>query len=173
MRRRLHRVARKRGLEPADLDGLHFHFADPDACLLGISQPGGTMAPAPLFTALATAARTIRPALIVVDSIAATFGGNQNDRVHARTFVGLFRTLAREVDCAILLLDHPSLSGITSGTGRGGSMDWQNATRARLHLETVEGEDGSTGRVLEVKKTNYGPCGEKVRLQWDDGSFVI
>jgi hypothetical protein len=27
--------------------------------------------------------------------------------------------------------------------------------------------------VLEVKKTNYGPNGEKVRLQWEDGSFVI
>ncbi len=110
------------------------------------------MGPTPLFEALAAAAKEIRPALIVVDSIAATFGGNQNDRVHARTFVGLFRTLARDIGCAILLLDHPSLSGITSGTGRGGSMDWQNATRARLHLETVEGDDGATGRVLEVKK---------------------
>jgi RecA-family ATPase len=173
MRRRLHRVARKRGLEPADLAGLHFHFADPDACLLGVARKDGTMAPAPLFTSLAAAARDIRPALIVVDSIAATFGGNQNDRVHARTFVGLFRTLARQVDCAILLLDHPSLSGITSGTGRGGSMDWQNATRARLHLETVTGDDGTSGRVLEVKKTNYGPCGEKVRLQWEEGCFVM
>jgi RecA-family ATPase len=173
MRRRLHRSARKRGLEPSDLSGLHFHFADPDACLLGVARRDGTMAPTPLFASLAAAAREIRPVLIVVDSIAATFGGNQNDRVHARTFVGLFRTLARQVDCAILLLDHPSLSGIVSGTGRGGSMDWQNATRARLHLETVDSEDGSTGRVLEVKKTNYGPPGEKVRLQWEDGSFVI
>ncbi|WP_213740948.1 AAA family ATPase [Bradyrhizobium sp. dw_411] len=173
MRRRLHRVARKRGVDPVDMEGLHFHFADPDACLLGISQRDGTMAPAALFTSLAVAARDKRPALIVVDSIAAVFGGNQNDRVHARTFVGLFRTLARQIGCAILLLDHPSLAGITSGTGRGGSMDWQNATRARLHLETVEGGDGSTGRVLEVKKTNYGPCGEKVPLQWDDGCFVL
>jgi RecA-family ATPase len=173
MRRRLQRVAHKRSLEPADLEGLHFHFADPAGCLLGVARRDGTMGPTPLFASLAAAARDIRPVLIVVDSIAATFGGNQNDRVHARTFVGLFRTLAREVDCAILLLDHPSLSGITSGTGRGGSMDWQNATRARLHLETVEGDDGSTGRVLEVKKLNYGPAGEKVRLQWDDGCFVL
>src|ERR1700722_11487037 len=172
MRRRLHRVARKRGLEPADLDGLHFHFADPDACLLGISQPGGTMAPAPLFTALATAARTIRPALIVVDSIAATFGGNQNDRVHARTFVGLFRTLAREVDCAILLLDHPSLSGITSGTGRGGSMDWQNATRGRMDLESITGDEDGAERGRPGQKTNYGKEGERVLLRWKDGCFV-
>jgi RecA-family ATPase len=172
MRRRLKRVARQRGIEPADILGMHFHFADPDRCMLGISRPTGAMVPTELFESFAAAALAIRPALIVVDSIAAVFGGNQNDRVHARTFVGMFRRLARVADCAILLLDHPSLSGITSGTGRGGSMDWQNATRARLHLETVEGEDGGTGRVLEVKKLNYGPIGEKVKLRWEDGCFL-
>jgi RecA-family ATPase len=173
MRRWLHRAARKRGIDPSDIGNLHFHFANPDACLLGTSRRDGTMAPTALFASLAAAARDIRPVLIVVDSIAATFGRNQNDRVSARTFVGMFRQLAREADCAVLLLDHPSLSGITSGTGRGGSMDWQNATRARLHLETVAEEEGGTGRVLEVKKTNYGPSGEKVKLQWEDGCFVL
>jgi RecA-family ATPase len=172
MRRRLHRVARKRGLDPSGLEGLHFHFADPDKCLLGTARKDGTIAPTALFEALEAAATKIRPALIVVDSIAATFGGNQNDRVSARTFVAMFRRLARNTGCAVLLLDHPSLSGITNGTGRGGSMDWQNATRARLHLETTTEDDGATGRVLEVKKTNYGPAGEKVRLQWEDGCFV-
>jgi RecA-family ATPase len=173
MRRRLHRVAHKRGLEPDDIKGLYFHFASPENCLLAVAHADGTMWPTPLFGALASAATEIRPVLIVVDSIAATFGGNQNDRVHARTFVSLFRRLAQDVDCAILLLDHPSLSGITAGTDRGGSMDWQNATRARLHLETVQGVDGITGRVLEVKKSNYGPVGDKVTLQWEDGCFVI
>jgi RecA-family ATPase len=174
MRRRLHRAARKRGLDPADLEGLHFHFAEPDNCLLAVARRGdGVMVPTPLLASLANAALEIRPALIVVDSIAATFGGNQNDRVHARTFVGMFRSIAREADCSILLLDHPSLSGINSGTGRGGSMDWQNATRARLHLETATGAEDGTERVLEVKKLNYGPIGEKVKLRWEDGCFVL
>lgn len=172
MRRRLIRVAQKRGLEPDEINNLHFHFADPDKCLLGLGKPNGPIAPTPLFESLSAAVFDIRPVLLVVDSIAATFGGNQNDRVHARTFVGMFRRLARQADCAALLLDHPSLSGMTNGTGRGGSMDWQNATRARLHLEAVQDEDGGTARVLEVKKTNYGPSGEKVRLRWEDGCFV-
>jgi len=174
MRRRLERVARKRGIEPADLEALHFHFADPDACLLGIGRPNGPIVPTPLFESFKVAAMAIRPALIVVDSIAATFGGNQNDRVHARSFVGMFRRLAQDVDCAVLLLDHPSLSGITSGTGRGGSMDWQNATRGRLHLETLDNTaEGEADRILEVKKTNYGKPGEKVPLRWEDGCFVL
>ncbi|KJC37962.1 hypothetical protein UP06_30405 [Bradyrhizobium sp. LTSP857] len=173
MRRRLDRVARKRGIDPSDIEDLHFHFADPDRCLLGVARPNGPIAPTPLFEALAAAVFDIRPVLVVVDSIAAVFGGNQNDRTHARSFVGMFRKLAREADCAVMLLDHPSLSGITSGTGRGGSMDWQNATRARLHLETVQDEGGGTDRVLEVKKTNYGPAGERVAIRWEEGSFVM
>jgi RecA-family ATPase len=173
MRRRLARVARKRGIEPDDVEQLHFHFADPDRCLLGISLPNGTMAPTDLFESLCAAAVEIRPALVIVDSIAATFGGNQNDRVQARMFVSMFRRLAREAGCAVLLLDHPSLSGMTNGTGRAGSMDWNNAVRARLHLRSMEDEEGTTGRELEVMKSNYGPAGEKVALRWEDGCFVM
>lgn len=172
MYRRLARVASKRGIDWTEVERLYFHFADPDRCLLGVARHNGPIAATPLFESLAAKILDIRPALVVVDSIAAVFGGNQNDRTHARSFVGLFRKLARHAGCAVLLLDHPSLSGMTSGTGRGGSMDWQNATRARLHLET-EGERDGAGRVLEVKKTNYGPPGEKVRLRWEDGCFVL
>jgi RecA-family ATPase len=172
MRRRLQSAARKREIDPSNLDNLHFHFAEPDNCLLGIGRPNGPIIRTPLFEALRAAAIGLRPALIVVDSIAATFGGNQNDRVHARTFVGLFRQMAREIDCAVLLLDHPSLSGITSGTGRGGSVDWQNATRGRMYLETVTEDDAGAERVLTVKKTNYGKEGERILLRWQDGCFI-
>jgi RecA-family ATPase len=172
MRRRLQSAAHGRGLEPDALENLLFYFAEPDDCLLGIGRPNGPIVRTPLFDALRAAAIAVRPVLIVVDSIAATFGGNQNDRVHARTFVGLFRKLAREIDCAILLLDHPSLSGINSGTGRGGSMDWQNATRGRMYFETVTDDDDGAERVLTVKKTNYAKEGERITLRWQDGCFV-
>lgn len=174
MRRRLERVARKRGLEVAEIENLHFHFAEPDKCTLGTGRPNLPIASTPLFELLRAAATGIRPALIVVDSNAATMGGNYLDRVHARTFVSLFRQLAREADCAVLLLDHPSLSGMTNGTGRAGNMDWQNAVRALLYLRTSENEQGTTaGRELEVMKSNYGPRGEKQKLRWEDGCYVL
>lgn len=172
MRRRLDRVARKRGIAPDEIERLFFHFAEPDKALLGISTPMGTIAPTATFHALCRSVRDIRPALLIVDSVAAVFGGNQNDRVQTRTFVSMFRRLAREAGCAIVLLDHPSLSGMTSGTGRGGNMDWSNVVRSRLYLRTVE-EEEATFRELEVVKSNYGPAGEKVRLRWEDGSFVL
>jgi RecA-family ATPase len=172
MRRRLVRVAEKRGINPDEIEQLFFHFAEPDKALLGISTPMGTIAPTATFQALCRSVTDVRPALLIVDSVAAVFGGNQNDRVQTRTFVSMFRRLAREAGCAIVLLDHPSLSGMTSGTGRGGNMDWSNVVRSRLYLRTVE-EEENTFRELEVVKSNYGPAGEKVRLRWEDGSFVL
>jgi hypothetical protein len=173
MRRRLARVARKRGIEPDEITNLHFHFAEPDACTLGTGRPNFPIVPTPLFESLSQAAREIRPALIIVDSNAATLGGNYLDRVHARTFVGMFRRVARAFDCAVLLLDHPSLSGMTNGTGRAGNMDWQNAVRAFFYLRSVDNADGGKGRELEIMKTNYGPCGEKQKLRWEDGCYVL
>ena len=174
MRRRLARAAKKRGLEADEIQNLYFYFAEPDKCTLGTGKPSNPIAPTPLFESLRKSAKAIRPALIVVDSNAATMGGNYVDRVHARTFVSLFRGLAREADCAVLLLDHPSLSGMTNGTGRAGNMDWQNAVRALLYLRSCENEQGATsGRELEVMKSNYGPRGEKVALRWEDGCYVL
>ena len=91
----------KARLEPPTSRTCISTFADPAACLLGISRRKRPDGADPLFEALRAAALDIRPALIVVDSIAAAFGGNQNDRVHARTFVGMFRQLAREAGCAV------------------------------------------------------------------------
>jgi RecA-family ATPase len=174
IRRRLERVAKKRGLEADDIGNLHFHFAEPDKCTLGGGPANTPIAPSALFNSLRAAAKSIRPALVIVDSNAATLGGNYLDRVHARTFVSLFRSLAREIGCAVLLLDHPSLSGMTNGSGRAGNMDWQNTVRALLYLRSTENEQGATsGRELEVMKSNYGPRGEKTKLRWEDGAYVI
>jgi RecA-family ATPase len=174
IRRRFDRVTKKRGLEADDIENLYFHFAEPDKCTLGGGPSNTPIAPSALFNSLQRSARDIRPALIIVDSNAATLGGNYLDRVHARTFVSLFRSLARELGCAVLLLDHPSLSGMTNNSGRAGNMDWFNAVRAVLYLRSVENEQGATsGRELEVMKSNYGPRGEKQKLRWEDGCYVL
>ena len=55
---------------------------------------------------------------VVVDNVAATFAGNQNDRVSVRSFVNLWRQIAHGPSKpAVLLLDHPSLSGLTKEAG--------------------------------------------------------
>jgi RecA-family ATPase len=173
IRRRLDRIARKRGIEPDDIKNLHLHFAKPNQCILGTGIPNHPIAPTSIFASLEATAKEILPALVIVDSNAATLGGNYIDRVHARTFVNLFRDMAQEVGCAVLLLDHPSASGLNNGTGRAGNMDWQNAVRAFLYLRLIENEQGKKGRELEIMKSNYGPIGEKTGLQWEGGHYVL
>jgi hypothetical protein len=105
----------------------------------------------------------VHPVGVIVDNVAATFGGQQNDRGMARSYVNLWRTIARGPSRpAVILIDHPSLSGLTNGTGRGGSVDWWNALRCVNYLypsdEQAEADRGI--RILETKKSNYGPHGK-------------
>ena len=174
IRRRLACIASTRGFSLSDLTRLHLHFAEPDNCTLGIASPRGVIERTERFHSLKSTMDEIRPGLLVVDSVAAVYGGLQNDRGQARAFISLFRRLAIDARAAVLLLDHPSLSGMASGSGRAGSMDWSNAVRSRLYLRAVPGDDFSTRdlRELEVMKSNYGPAGEVVRLKWQDGTFV-
>ena len=73
-----------------------------------------------------------------------------------------------------MLLAHPSLSGMTSGSGTSGSTAWDNSVRSRLYVERVF-QDGyeadHNARKLSVKKANYGTTGDEIMMQWKDGVF--
>jgi len=86
-----------------------------------------------------------------------------------RQFIGLLRGLAIAGNSAVLIAVHPSLTGITTGTGLSGSTAWHNSVRARAYLTSESAEDGTdTGlRQLDFKKNNYGPISTSVTLQWE------
>jgi RecA-family ATPase len=170
LRLKLKAVCGARGVDPDELVNLSFCF--PEDPLLGTLRRDGTVGPTAIMLAFEAAVVAARPALVIVDSVAAAFGGNYIDRVQVRTFVSMLRRMAEAAGCAVLLLDHPSLSGMTNGSGRSGSMDWRNAVRAFMYLRPLDNEDGSKGRELEVMKINSGAPGEKVKLRWEDGCFV-
>jgi RecA-family ATPase len=114
--------------------------------------------------------------LVILDVLAAMFAGNECQREQVRQFVDILNGLCRRHDCAILLLSHPSLTGINTGTGLSGSTDWNNGVRSRLYLRTPPASnDGSTPdknlRTLEGMKANYGERGGKIDLEWKDGVF--
>jgi RecA-family ATPase len=171
LRLKLKATCGARGVDPDDLADLSFCF--PEDPLLGTLRRDGTIGPTPTMIAFEAAVVAARPALVIIDSVAAVFGGNYVDRVQVRTFVSMLRKMAEAADCAVLLLDHPSLSGMTNGSGRSGSMDWRNAVRAFMYLRPIDNDDGSKGRELEVMKINSGAPGEKVKLRWEDGCFVM
>ena len=179
VRRRIWLHAQRDGYAAESLTDLHLWFPEETAgAVLATPDRNGVMQPTPLFRSIEAAIRLIAPVLVVVDNVAATFAGNQNDRVNVRSFVNLFRAIARQPSApAVLLLDHPSLSGLTNGSGRGGNMDWRNAVRSALYLyppqEQAERDRGI--RILETVKSNYGPSGTSTqrRLQWTAGGLQL
>src|SRR6476646_9562835 len=116
----------------------------------------------------------IRPKLLAVEAAADVFAGNENNRTQVKQFMAMLGRLAAEADTAILLAQHPSLSGINAESGMSGSTQWNNAARSRLYFTASKmPDDGqSDGRELRVMKSNYGPPGEIVRLRWRNGVFV-
>jgi RecA-family ATPase len=177
LRRRFWLHSQRDGFELADLADLHLWFpGDVAGAVFAVPDRSGIMQPTPLSRSIADAIASSAPVLVIVDNVAATFTGNQNDRVMVRSYVNLGRTIARQASRpAVLLLDHPSLSGLTNGSGRGGNMDWRNAVRSALYLRVPEDKtEADAGiRVLETQKNNYGPTGQPVRLQWATGGLQL
>lgn len=130
----------------------------------------------PMFDDLETRIGIEKPALLVLDTLADFFGGNENDRAQARQFIGMLRGLAIRHRCAVLLLSHPSVAGLASGVGTSGSTGWNNSVRSRLYLSRVIGDNGyepnPDARLLTTKKSNYGRAGGEIHLRWHEGQFV-
>lgn len=114
--------------------------------------------------------------LLVLDTLSHLMSGNENDKNHATQFINLLKHLAIKHNCAVLLLAHPSMNGMSSGTGTSGNTGWNNAARARLYFERVKNDDGTEddtdARVLRTMKSNYGPTGGEIRMTWRRGVFV-
>ena len=125
----------------------------------------------PLFSEMVAFLTKYRPALVVIDTVADTFGGDEIRRAHARQFVqGVGGNIARAFDCAVLFAAHPSAAGISQGTGTGGSTAWSNTFRSRLYL--TADKDHKDQRQLSRMKANYAPTNAEMILAWEDGCFV-
>ena len=129
----------------------------------------------PRFNELTQQAQEFGAKLLVIDTAADTFGGNENDRQQVRAYLGPVLTkLARDTGSAVLLNAHPSRSGMSaSGDMDGGSTAWSNTARSRWALTRPDAEDGAAPdenlRVLSRRKSNYAVRGDWIELRWEDG----
>lgn len=145
--------------------------AGQDATLV-LPDKTGTMVATPFMVSLRDRISSFRPTLVVLDTSADLFGGNEIDRGQVRRFVSMLREIAMEFDCAVVLLSHPSVAGMQSGAGTSGSTAWSNSVRSRLYLTADKGEDADPHvRVLTTMKSNYGPVGDALRMRWHEGAF--
>jgi RecA-family ATPase len=111
-----------------------------------------------------------------LDALADLFGGEEISRLHSRGFIVLLKQLAIRHDLAVLLIAHPSLAGMNTGTGLSGSTDWHNGPRARLYFEQAKDKGDKTvdddARTLTVKKIQYARSGTVFRLRRRNGVFA-
>jgi RecA-family ATPase len=161
----------------AHCPGLHIlPLADRDACLAAASTKLGAIAATPLWHALVRLVERRRPRLVIFDALADLFGGEENSRRHARGFIVLLKQLAIRQKLAVILVAHPSLTGMNTGSGLSGSTDWHNGPRARLYFERPKDKEGKTFdddlRTLTVKKVQYAREGTVFRLRRKSGFFV-
>jgi RecA-family ATPase len=171
IRDRVERICKHRGIDPHAIEDLHLYFPDLDATWLGSADRAGHIAKTPLLLQIEKWIEQHKPHLVAIDSIAAVFDGEAIARRQVRAFLAILRKLAREHDTAIVLLDHPSVRGMADGTGTANSVDWRNSVRSMLHLSGPDRDDPDS-RELELKKSNRGRPGEKVKLRWNGLTFV-
>jgi RecA-family ATPase len=145
-----------------------------DNTLMTFDQSSGSGTLTPLFYELMKFFRHFKPGLVVIDTLADTFGGNEIIRTQVRTFInGCLGRICQEIGSTVILCGHPSRAGMSSGDGYSGSTAWNNSVRARLYLTRPDDDDvDENERLLSNKKSNYGPAGASVEVRWHDGLFI-
>ena len=174
LHRRLDTILRREARSYADAAGLTLRSLAGEDALLAVETQVRLLETA-LFEELDARAEEDAPAMIVIDTLADVYPANENDRAKVRQFIGILRGLALRHACSVILLGHPSLTGLGSGTGTSGSTAWNNSVRSRLYLSRIV-QDGyepdPDKRMLATKKANYGRVGGKIAMTWHDGVFV-
>jgi RecA-family ATPase len=128
--------------------GLHLvSLIGQDAVLGAASRRSGVIQPTPLFGRLLEAAGDVKPRMIGIASSANVFAGSEIDRQQVQQFISLLTAVARVANGALVLISHPSLTGINSDTGLSGNTAWHNAVRARF---TERWNDVPRGTMDEV-----------------------
>jgi RecA-family ATPase len=174
-------------LEWPDLTNLHLLSRAEGDCVLAVPHRTHIMEKTDHYHQLELSIQAIKPRFVILESAADLFAGNEIDRSQVRKFVSLLRELAIRHDCAIMLLSHPSVSGMASGSGMSGSTQWNNAVRSRMYFKTIRNakeddgfdddaesvkESGSNYRELQYLKNNRAQQGDKIKLVYTDGLFL-
>ena len=112
-----------------------------DATLFYHSGKSGRVETTPLYRQIYEAAGDLKPINISLDPLARIFAGNELDRTQVYGLVGHAQALALASGGSVTLLTHPSLQGISSGSGYSGSTAWHDAFRFRQYLRAAQEDE--------------------------------
>jgi RecA-family ATPase len=175
--RRLVAVVDAAGLGFDALDALAWtSLVDQDG-ILAVPHPSkpASMLPTDAWSQLVATIKLHAARLVVLDTAADIFGGDEIRRPQVRAFMQMLSRLAREIDGAVLVTAHPSVDGLRSGTGTSGSTGWNAGSRSRLYLARPDNNGATVDpdeRVLTKKKANFSSTGDAIKMRWANGVLV-
>jgi RecA-family ATPase len=156
--------------------GLHLMTLAGKDAVLAAPTRSGKFEPTELYRQILKFVGDIKPKSIAIASVANVFAGNENDRAQVQQFVSLLTRLAIVSDGGLVLIAHPSLTGIASDTGLSGNTAWHNSVRARYYTKGVQQEEGEQPdndlREIVFKKNNYGPISTTIMVRYQNGIFM-
>jgi RecA-family ATPase len=183
LHRRQERINAHYDCEHADVDAIYVSRVGMENILAEFDRRTDRIIPTPLWDQTEQAILDFGASIIVIDTIADTFGGLEFARVQVRRFVTQLRRLAVRTQGVVIITAHPSVAGMNTGTGLSGSTAWNNSVRSRLYLTKQKdqsenewsepGDVDNNRRILRTMKNNQGPGAGKIELIWKDGVFVI
>lgn len=163
------------GLSFSDLGNLRLNSRRNMDNLLALwDRNTGEMKRQAVWSELAADARAFRADVILLDTLADIYAGDEVSRAQVTAFVkSCLGRLAAEIGGTVIALGHVSVAGRSSGSGTSGSTAWSNAVRSRLYLRYPKGAETGNIRELETMKSNYGPKGNMLKLRWHRGAFDV
>ena len=157
--------------------GLHLLSYVGEDCMLGVPDKGSIIRPTTLCDMLKVAAADIQPAAVMIDTVADVYAGSEIDRGQTTQFVKLLNGIALAGNCSVSILAHPSVAGMSSGSGLSGSTAWHNKVRARAYMKALETERGDEpdpdAKTIQFLKNNYGRQGDSVQVRWQRGVYAL
>jgi RecA-family ATPase len=176
--RRLAAIATHYGVKFEDMirGGLNVVSLFGRDAVLATPTRNGKIEPTPLYRQLLQAAGDLKPKMIGIASSANVFTGSEIDRTQTQQFIGLLNRLAMTAAGGVVLIAHPSLTGINTDTGLSGTTQWHNAVRARFYLKAIKAEADEQPdndlRELVFKKNQFGPMSASIVLRYRNGLFL-
>jgi RecA-family ATPase len=178
LHRRQDAINRHHGICFGDLGDMRWASGTGEDNVLIRFERDGEAFMTPRYDDLIKQAKDFGARLLIIDTAADTFGGNENDRVQVRQYISnALAKAAREIGGAVLVNAHPSRTGLSSGNLDGGSTGWNNSVRSRWSLARPTDEEGrevlaSPERILTRRKANYSSVGDTIKIKWVDGVLL-
>lgn len=147
-----------------------------DLTLVGSTRDG--LVPTPRLLELREQIGDLKAEVVFIDSVARTFGGNENDRHEVTKFIAALQYAAAPTGAAICLIGHPAKG---AGSEFSGSTAWEASVRARLYFgfqmpdrkdDDEPVDPASPIRYVAKRKTNYSTRDWR-QVKWADGVMTV